>query len=106
MAIFGKDRFGMKLDTFNFVVFMSDTHNLIDVINSPGPCAYLESRGQSIFLNYQRVIASGFKWVGKVSENPFVVVMNERSLAVHYLSRVNYFPPKRLTDALMTQTYT
>ena len=45
MAIFGKDRFGMKLDSFNFVVFMSDTHNLIDVINSPGPCAYLESRG-------------------------------------------------------------
>ena len=45
------------------------------------------------------MIASGFKWVGKVSENPFVVVMNERSLAMHYLSRVNYFPPKRLTDA-------
>lgn len=78
-AVFCKDRFRVKLNAVDGVLFVAQSHDLAFL----RPCGDLQAIGKGVAFDDERVVAGGFERTGKSLENAGAVVKNGGGLSVH-----------------------
>src|SRR6185503_13847948 len=70
-----------------------------------GPCGDLQHFRQRVFFDHERVVARGYQRLLQTAEHASMLMMNQRHLPVHDLTRVHDASPKSLSDALVAEAY-
>jgi hypothetical protein len=76
---------------------------LYDTFGFPADLTADVARERGLSIDDKRVIARGCKWLGKIAENVFAVVMNFAGLAVKEFWSANDFSSKGCADGLMAE---
>jgi len=101
MAVFGQNRFRMKLHTFDWKMLVAHTHDFAII----GPGGDFQALRQTCAFDHQRVIARGLERTWQIAKNSLLCVLDVRSLAVHQSLGVHDPAAKGLADALVAEAH-
>ena len=94
----------MKLDTNDRIISVPHCHNFVNLtVGRLSPSGCFKAVREGIFFHDKRVIARCDERILEPRKNVTAFVLNQRSLAMHDLIRVNDSATKSLADALMTK---
>ncbi len=92
------DGFGVELHAVGVMRFVGKPHDKAVISGGGGDFEAVRQRAP---LDYQRVIACGFKGHRQAFENTAPFMIHITHLAMHWLRRADDFPAKRLANRLL-----
>jgi hypothetical protein len=107
MPMLGQYRLGMKLHAFYIQRFMPDAHDFIEPARVIlRPCGDFEAIRQVFLFDDEGMVTGCGKRVIQAFEDANIIVVNQRSLAVHDAFGMNDMAAKGIAYALMTKANT
>src|SRR5690554_4699688 len=104
MALFGHDRLGVELHTFNGQGLVAHAHDFFNgAVVVAGPGSHFQAVGQSVLVDHQAVVTGGLQGIVQAPEHSHVVVVHRRHLAMHHLAGPDDVAAVHLADGLVAQ---
>src|SRR5690554_2670779 len=101
MALFGHDRLGVELHTFNGQGLVAHAHDFFNgAVVVAGPGSHFQAVGQGVLVDYQAVVTGCLQRIVQTPEHASVFVVHRGNLAVHDLAGANDVAAEHLADRL------